>query len=120
MNICAVGWGKWYSVSFSGTTARSPLTFWGIAAVAWVKVIYPRLSRLVEHFIGRKHWVFAAVITAFMVVDIALSAAALLRYNQRQNGDTAPTNVVEQFLDEHYNDTYLEHRYQNMKIAQQG
>ena len=92
--------------------------FWGIAAVAWVKVVYPRLSRLVERFIGRKHRVFASIVTAFMVVDIVLSAAALVRYGQRQEGDRTPTNVVEQFLDEHYDDAYLEHRYQNMKLAQ--
>ena len=52
------------------------------------------------------------------MVDIVLSAAALVRYGQRQEGDRTPTNVVEQFLDEHYDDAYLEHRYQNMKLAQ--
>ena len=92
--------------------------FWGIAAVAWVKVVYPRLSRLVERFIGRKHRVFATVVTVLMVVDIVLSGAALIRYGQRQAGDTTASNVVERFLDEHYDDAYLEHRYQNMKLAQ--
>lgn len=115
-------------MSSSGITAIFPnlngrvnllyCLFWGIAAVAWVKVVYPRLSRLVERFIGRKHRVFASIVTAFMVVDIVLSAAALVRYGQRQEGDRTPTNVVEQFLDEHYDDAYLEHRYQNMKLAQ--
>ena len=91
--------------------------FWGMAAVVWVKVLYPWMSGLVERFINRKHKAFVLVVTVLMVADIALSLAALWRYGERQAGDTDPHTAVERFLDEHYGDAYLEHRYQNMKIA---
>ena len=90
--------------------------FWGFAAVIWVKHIYPFLSRLVDRFFNRGNKVFAWVVTAAMVVNIALSAGALVRYGQRQGGDV-PSNAVERFLDEHYGDEYIERRYQNMKPA---
>ena len=91
--------------------------FWGIAAVAWVKVLYPRMSRIVDRFINWKHKTFVLVVTVLMVANIVVSLAALWRYGERQAGD-APDNAVERFLDEHYDDAYLEHRYQNMKLAQ--
>ena len=35
--------------------------FWGMAAVTWVKVLYPRLSRLVDRFINWKHKTFVTL-----------------------------------------------------------
>ena len=91
--------------------------FWGMAAVAWVKVLYPRMSRIVDRFINWKHKTFVLVVTVLMVANIVVSLAALWRYGERQAGDTAPDNVIERFLDEHYDDEYMEHRYRNMRLA---
>ena len=88
-----------------------------MAAVAWVKVLYPRLSRLVDRFINWKHKTFVTVVTVLMVADIVISLAALWRYGERQAGD-APDNAVERFLDEHYDDEFMEHRYQNMRLPE--
>ena len=91
--------------------------FWGMAAVAWVKVLYPRMSRLVDRFIHWKHKTFVLVVTVLMVANIVVSLAALWRYGERQAGD-APDNAVERFLDEHYDDEFMEHRYQNMRLPE--
>ena len=91
--------------------------FWGIAAVAWVKVLYPRMSRIVDRFINWKHKTFVLVVTVLMVANIVVSLAALWRYGERQAGD-APDNAVERFLDEHYDDEFMEHRYQNMRLPE--
>ena len=91
--------------------------FWGMAAVAWVKVLYPRMSRLVDRFINWKHKTFVLVVTVLMVANIVVSLAALWRYGERQAGD-APDNAVERFLDEHYDDEFMEHRYQNMRLPE--
>ena len=91
--------------------------FWGMAAVACVKVLYPRMSRLVDRFINWKHKTFVLVVTVLMVANIVVSLAALWRYGERQAGD-APDNAVERFLDEHYDDEFMEHRYQNMRLPE--
>ncbi len=90
--------------------------FWGFAAVIWVKNIYPFLSEIVNRFFVKQNRIFASIFTVFMILNITLSAAALIRYGQRQEGIPAD-NAIERFLDEHYDDEYLEYRYQNMKTA---
>ena len=91
--------------------------FWGMAAVAWVKVLYPRMSRIVDRFINWKHKTFVLVVTVLMVANIVVSLAALWRYGERQAGD-APDNAVERVLDEHYDDEFMEHRYQNRRLPE--
>ena len=91
--------------------------FWGFAAVIWVKNVYPVLSRLVNRMFVKQNQIFATVVTLFMIANIALSAAALVRYGEWRK-EIPAGNGIERFLDEHYDDAYLEHRYQNMKTPE--
>lgn len=84
--------------------------FWGFAAVAWFKVFYPPLSRMIE----RIPRIFGKVLTwclcLFMVADMAVSSMALVRYNQRLEG-IPPRNEVAVYLDEHYDDARMQAVY---------
>ena len=90
--------------------------FWGIAAVVWVKEVYPRISGLIEKIPMKVGKVLTWVLVVLLAVDVALSCMALGRMDQREKGIPA-TNAVQQFLDEQYPDEYLTQRYQNMKLA---
>lgn len=90
--------------------------FWGVAAVVWVKVVYPRLSGAIEKIPPKAGKILTRILVVFLAADIAISCMALYRMQQRENGAPA-TNVVEQFLDEQYPDDYLHQRYQNMKFV---
>ena len=90
--------------------------FWGIAAVVWVKEVYPRISALIEKIPMKVGKVLTWVLVVLLAVDVALSCMALGRMDQREKGIPA-TNAVQQFLDEQYPDEYLTRRYQNMKLA---
>lgn len=90
--------------------------FWGIAAVVWVKEVYPRISALIEKIPMKVGKVLTWVLVVLLAVDVALSCMALGRMDQREKGIPA-TNAVQQFLDEQYPDEYLTQRYQNMKLA---
>ncbi len=89
--------------------------FWGIAAVVWLKGIYPRLSRLIERIPIRWGKIGTWVLVAFMVVNMGMSALALSRYNQRQQTDPGPVTPVSQFLDRHFPDERMERLYPNAK-----
>ena len=56
------------------------------------------------------------VLILVMVCNAALTSAAMLRYTQRQ-GEDPRSGILEQFLDERYPDSYMEHRWPNMKIT---
>ena len=51
----------------------------------------------------------------FMLFNMIISAAAVIRQTERMAGDKAD-NAVEVFLDEHYNDELLKKVYPNMKF----
>lgn len=89
--------------------------FWGIAAAVWMKVLYPRLSRLIERIPMKAGKVLTWVIIVFMVFNMAISALALGRYQQRQSAPDAPTNGFTEFLDHYYPDERIHQVYPNMK-----
>lgn len=98
--------------------------FWGIAAVVWLKLLYPRLSRLIEKLPKRFGAILCNFLIVFMIFNMAVSAAALARYTQRNTqGSAAEQNVsqaaqaVNSFLDSHFPDERMERIYPNAKIV---
>ena len=90
--------------------------FWGIAAVVWMKYLYPFISKWIERIpkkIGK--WASWALIV-LMVFDIGLTALALNRYTVRQTGEGIHT-AADEFLDVHFPDERIEHRFQNLKLV---
>ena len=75
--------------------------FWGFAAVAWFKLLYPPISALIEKLPPRGGRVLTWALCVFMAADMVVSSAALVRYNDRLNGVPA-ANSIETYLDEHY------------------
>ena len=75
--------------------------FWGFAAVAWFKVLYPPISAAIEKLPRRFGTVLTWALCVFMAADMLVSSAALVRYNDRLNGVPA-ANSIEAYLDEHY------------------
>lgn len=91
--------------------------FWGIAAIFWVKLLYPAASRLIEKIPPVAGTVITTVIIAAMTFNMAISGMAIGRYVQRKAGNE-PANVVEEFLDHAYQDDFIEKIYPNMKIME--
>lgn len=90
--------------------------FWGIAALVWLKFVYPFLSRLIEKVPKRLGTWLSWVFVVFMVCNMAISALALARYSDRAAGEPAE-NGFERFLDEHYTDERMEKIYPNAKMT---
>ena len=84
--------------------------FWGFAAIAWFKVLFPPISACIEKLPPRGGRVLTWALCIFMAADIAVSSAALVRYNDRLNGVPA-SNSVEVYLDEHYGNDRMDQVY---------
>ena len=88
--------------------------FWGIAAVIWLKILYPFISGWIEKIpmcIGK---ILTWVLLIFMIVNMAVSALALARMDARASGIPAE-NVLEEWLDSSYNDDVMSRIYPNAK-----
>lgn len=90
--------------------------FWGAAALAWVRFVYPALCAFIDRVPRQGGRRLARVAALFLVCSTALSAAALCRMDQRRNRDMPASNAVARFLDETYPDSVLKARYPNMGI----
>ena len=84
--------------------------FWGFAAVAWFKALYPPISDLIERIPRRPGKVLTWALCVFMAADMIVSSLALMRYNARIEG-VPPQNSLQVYLDEHYDDARMQAVY---------
>lgn len=107
-----------YSHMFLNLAGRTNLwyaLFWGAAGVFWVRAAAPRLLGLLGRVPRPAGRVVALTAAMLLTLDMTLSAAALLRMEERSRG-LVPSNTVEQALDVWYTDARLAQRYQNMQL----
>ncbi len=88
--------------------------FWGIAAVIWLRGLYPPLSRIIERIPRKPGVILTWLLVLFMAANMLLSAMALDRYSKRQSG-TPPQTAVGAFLDEQFPDSRMNQIYPNAK-----
>lgn len=77
--------------------------FWGIAAVVWIKLLYPKISKAIERIPQRAGKIASWLLLVFMVVNMMVSALALVRYDTRNKGAEARYEW-ERVMDEVFDD----------------
>ena len=90
--------------------------FWGMAAVVWFKICYPKLSAIIEKIPVKPGKICTWVLIVFMSVDVVATCMVLHRYDQRENGIVA-TKQWQIWVDDNYNDARMEKIYPNAKNA---
>lgn len=91
--------------------------FWGIAAVVWLKGLYPPLSALVERIPKRIGPSVTWLLILFMVFNMAMSGLALARYTERQTVASPSAGALADYLDSHFPDERMERIYPNAKLV---
>lgn len=86
--------------------------FWGIAAVVWIKGLYPKVEYLINIVLKKTGWVLTGIFMLFMVFNVFVSVLALVRYDTRMNGK-ASVYEWERYMDEHFDDARMERIYPN-------
>lgn len=86
--------------------------FWGIAAVVWFRLLYPRIARLINLILQKTGWILTVVLFLFLIADILVSMLALVRYDSRANGMEAE-HPWEQAMDTYFDDAEMERIYPN-------
>lgn len=97
--------------------------FWGIAAVVWLKMIYPKLSDLVEKLPVRGGKILCNCLIVFMIANMLISSMALARYTERHTGEagseaSASEDPLSAFLDDRFPDERIERIYPNAKLVE--
>lgn len=99
--------------------------FWGVAAVVWLKIVYPFLSKWIEKLPKRFGIILCNVLIVFMIGNVMISSLALARYTQRNTSpegaviaeESALVESLNDFLDSRFTDERMERIYPNAKIV---
>ena len=90
--------------------------FWGIAAVVWFKLIYTRLSKVIEKITVKFGKITTWILVVFMIANVLMSCFALTRYDQREKGIDAKQSW-QVWLDKHYDDEKMMRIYPNAIVT---
>lgn len=97
---------QWVAVPF--------LVFWGLLGVVWYQSVMPELLYRLGVPTTQRQAVFVSLLTVYLAMDIFMTLATFDRNIERHEG-IPPQNALEQWIDTHYDDTFIEERFQNLK-----
>lgn len=91
------------------------MCFWGILGVMWVKFLLPILLWMINKIPWKLRYALTVVCFVFMVVDVVLTVQTIDCWYLREAGH-APNTPLEEFFNKHYDNAYMEHRFQTMSM----
>jgi len=90
--------------------------FWGLLGVLWIKDLYPRMAKWILKIPNRIGKPVTWVLTAFLIVNGAVSCVAVSRWSERAAGLPADSAFWE-LIDERFPDERMESIFINMKLS---
>ena len=104
------------AVLTGGRTCTPFACMWGLGGLIWIKVLLPRLLKLINMIPWKRRYSATVILTAVMLIDGVMTLQSLDYWYQRVNG-TVRNIPVAQFYDKHFDNEYMENRFQSMTIS---
>lgn len=99
-----------------GRTCTPFACMWGLGGLIWIKVLLPRLLKLINMIPWKRRYSATVILTAVMLIDGVMTLQSLDYWYQRVNG-TVRNIPVAQFYDKHFDNEYMENRFQSMTMS---
>lgn len=103
------------AILFAGRTSTPFMCMWGVLGVVWIKFCLPHLLAFINLIPWKWRYSLTTAMTALMLVNGIMTLQALDCWFCRVSG-LAPSSPVEQFYAEHFDNAYMENRFQSMSI----
>lgn len=104
------------AVLTGGCTCTPFACMWGLGGLIWIKVLLPRLLKLINMIPWKRRYSATVILTAVMLIDGVMTLQSLNYWYQRANG-TIRNIPVAQFYDKHFDNEYMENRFQSMTMS---
>ncbi len=101
--------------NIGGYTCLGIALVWGLAGLVWMKGVLPAVMRLVDLIPAPLRTAATAVLAAFVAVDVVVTLMAFNCWFERLAGASVDTPVQE-FFAEHFDDGFMEGRFQTMSL----
>lgn len=105
--------GTWLSID--GRTNGMFMIMWGFLGLAWIKLLLPQMLKLVNLIPWNWRYAVTSVCAILMIANGAMTLVALDCWYGRMAGK-APDSAIDQFCAEHYNNEFMQERFQSMSI----
>ncbi len=105
--------GQWLSID--GRTSGKYMFFWGILGLVWVKLILPRLLRLIQGIPWKVRYTLTAVCFILIFIDGVMTLMTLDAWYSRMAG-IAQDSPISRFFATYFNDDFMERRFQTMHL----
>lgn len=101
-------------MNIGGRVSLQMALLWGVLGVLFVHYVFPAVSKLLKNM-NSKRWKLSCIVgTVFMVVNLLVTCAAVYRWSERQNSNEIATTVIEQRIDDAFNDEVMTMLFPNM------
>lgn len=104
------------AVLTGGRTCTPFACMWGLGGLIWIKVLLPRLLKLINMIPWKRRYSATVILTAVMLIDGVMTLQSLDYWYQRVNG-TVRNIPVAQFYEKHFDNEYMENRFQSMTMS---
>lgn len=104
------------AVLTGGRTCTPFACMWSLGGLIWIKVLLPRLLKLINMIPWKRRYSATVILTAVMLIDGVMTLQSLDYWYQRVNG-TVRNIPVAQFYDKHFDNEYMENRFQSMTMS---
>lgn len=104
------------AVLTGGRTCTPFACMWGLGGLIWIKVLLPRLLKLINMIPWKRRYSATVILTAVILIDGVMTLQSLDYWYQRVNG-TVRNIPVAQFYDKHFDNEYMENRFQSMTMS---
>lgn len=103
--------------NINGRTTVIYSLFWSFFGVLIVKLLYPLVVKGLNKIPKTLNKYISLFMVIFLIFDMGITGLALLRQAERKKG-YPPSNFIEMYIDEHYNDARLKKIFPNMKFKE--
>lgn len=100
-----------HALNLGGRVSFKMALMWGVLGVAFIRLVFPALRRVLSRIQGNGARAFCVVMSMFMAVNLAVTSAAILRWRDR-NADVGSPFV--QWIDSTYDDSTMARIFPNM------
>ena len=104
------------AVLTGGRTCTGFACLWGLGGLLWIKLLLPRLLKLINMIPWKSRYSATVIFTIIMLVDGVMTLQSLDYWYLRVNG-TEPDIPVAQFYGKYFDNDYMENRFQSMTMS---
>ena len=103
------------AIVFQGRTSTLFMCMWGVLGMAWIKIFLPWMLKLVNLIPWNWRYTVTSICAALMIADCMMTLLSFDCWYERMAGNQ-PTSAMEVFMADHFDNAYMENRFQSMSI----